>query len=129
MVRRIQANKSNNGRSMGVRILRSFPSTHLTKRAKLNSEKKRISSKWNKNGKKLKTVRRNKPPPCIVPTRREIEEKKDVSLRRNRDCLNRNAPHSIFQLLQKTLLPFIACPWVDAFQIFLQTLAKALQSS
>ena len=74
---------------MGVRILRSFPSTHLTKMAKLNSEKKIISSKWNKTGKKLKTVRRNKPPPCIVQIPCEIEEKKDVSLRRHRDCLNR----------------------------------------
>jgi hypothetical protein len=68
MVRRIQASNRNNGRSIGVRILRSFPSSHLTKRAKPNSEKKRISSKWNKTGKKLKTVRRNKPTPCIVQT-------------------------------------------------------------
>ena len=69
MVRRIQPNKSSNGRSMGVRTLSSFPSTHLNKRAKPSSEKKRISSTWNKTGKKLKTVRRNKPPSCIVQPR------------------------------------------------------------
>jgi hypothetical protein len=60
-VTRIHANKRNNGRSMGVRILRAFSSSQPTKMANPKSEKKRISSIWNKPGKKLKTVRRNNP--------------------------------------------------------------------
>jgi hypothetical protein len=68
MVRRTHVKKRNKGRSIGVRILRSFPSSHLATRANPKRKKKRISSTWNKPGKKLKTVRRNKPPPCIVQT-------------------------------------------------------------